>query len=58
MIKHVNFTPKKCAKKGYKVLLMWEKTMYIYTNKDGNPSTKNTRHVKANVNIGKENQNN
>jgi hypothetical protein len=25
------------------------KTMYIYIDKDGNPSTKSTRHVKANV---------
>jgi hypothetical protein len=31
--------------------------MYIYINKDGNPSTKNTRHVEANVNTQKENQN-
>jgi hypothetical protein len=28
--------------------------MYIHT--DGNPSTKSTRHVNANVNIQKENQ--
>ncbi len=32
--------------------------MYIYINKDGNPSTKNTRHVEANVNTQKKNQNN
>jgi hypothetical protein len=32
--------------------------VYIYINKDGNPSTKSTRHVKANVNTQKENQNN
>jgi hypothetical protein len=30
--------------------------MYIYINKDGNPSTKSTRHVEANVNTRKENQ--
>lgn len=30
--------------------------MYIYINKDGNAFTKCTRHVDANVNIGKENQ--
>jgi hypothetical protein len=24
--------------------------IYIYINKDGNPSTKSTRHVEANVN--------
>jgi hypothetical protein len=29
---------------------------YIYINKDGNPSTKSTRHVEANVNTWKENQ--
>jgi hypothetical protein len=33
-----------------------EKIMYIYKNKDGNPSTKSTRHVEANVNTRKENQ--
>jgi hypothetical protein len=32
--------------------------MYIYIYKDGNPSTKSSRHVKANVNTQKENQNN
>jgi len=32
--------------------------IYIYINKDGNPSTKNTRHVEANVNTRKENQDN
>jgi hypothetical protein len=31
--------------------------IYIY-NKDGNPSTKNTRHVKANVKTRKKNQKN
>ncbi len=31
--------------------------MYIYINKDENPSTKSTRHVDANVNTRKENQN-
>jgi hypothetical protein len=31
-------------------------TMYIYINKDGNPFTKSTRHVEANVNTQKENQ--
>jgi hypothetical protein len=37
----------------------WEETfyIYIYRNKDGNPSTKNTRHVEANVNTRKENLN-
>jgi hypothetical protein len=30
---------------------------YIYLNKDENPSTKSTRHVKANVNTQKENEN-
>jgi hypothetical protein len=29
--------------------------LYIYINKDGNSSTKNTRHVDANVNTRKEN---
>ncbi len=32
--------------------------MCIYINKDGSPSTKNTRHVEANVNTRKKNQNN
>jgi hypothetical protein len=32
-------------------------TLYIYINKDGNPSTKSTRHVEENVNTQKENQN-
>jgi hypothetical protein len=32
--------------------------VYICINKDGNPSIRNTRHVEANVNIRKENQNN
>ncbi len=32
--------------------------VYIYIYKDGNPSTKNTRHVEASVNTQKENQNN
>jgi hypothetical protein len=30
----------------------------VYINKDGNPSTKSTRHVEANANTQKENQNN
>ncbi len=30
--------------------------IYIYINKDGNPSTKSTRHVEANVNTQKGNQ--
>jgi len=30
--------------------------MYMYINKDGNPSTKNTRHVEVNVNTWKGNQ--
>jgi hypothetical protein len=34
-----------------------EDPIYIYINKDGNPSTIRTRHVKANVNTLKENQN-
>jgi hypothetical protein len=33
------------------------KIPYIYINKDGNPSIKNTNHVEANVNTQKENQN-
>jgi len=32
--------------------------IYIYINKDGNPSTKNTMHVETNVNTRKENQDN
>jgi hypothetical protein len=32
--------------------------IYIYINKDGNPSTKSTKHVDANVDTLKENQNN
>jgi hypothetical protein len=32
------------------------KDLYIYIYKDGNPSTKSTRHVNGNVNILKENQ--
>jgi hypothetical protein len=32
------------------------KPVYIYINKDGNPSTKSTRHVDANINMRKENQ--
>jgi hypothetical protein len=31
--------------------------IYIYINKDENPSTKSTRHVDTNVNTQKENQN-
>jgi hypothetical protein len=30
--------------------------LFIYKNKDGNPSTKNTRDVEVNVNTRKENQ--
>jgi hypothetical protein len=30
--------------------------LHIYINKDGNPTTKGTRHVEANVNTQKENQ--
>jgi hypothetical protein len=33
-----------------------EKPVYIHINKDGNPSTKSTRHVHANVDTRKENQ--
>jgi len=33
-----------------------KKNLCIYMNKDGNPSTKSTRHVNANVNTRKENQ--
>jgi len=33
----------------------WGKTMYMYINKDGNPSTRSIRHVEANVNTRKEN---
>ncbi len=32
-------------------------SIYIYINKDGNPSTKSMRHVNANVNTRNENQN-
>jgi hypothetical protein len=32
--------------------------IYIYTNKDENPSTKSTKHVEANVDTLRENQNN
>jgi hypothetical protein len=32
--------------------------IYIYIYKDGNPYTKGTRHVQANVNTQRENQNN
>jgi hypothetical protein len=31
-------------------VLKWKKNLYIYINKDGNPSTKSTRHVDTNVN--------
>jgi hypothetical protein len=31
------------------------KPIYIYINKNGNPFTKSTRHVEANVNTRKEN---
>jgi hypothetical protein len=31
-----------------------KRPIYIYINKDGNPSTKSTRHVDANVNTRKE----
>jgi hypothetical protein len=33
-----------------------KKDLYIYINKDRNPSTKSTRHVDANVNTRKKNQ--
>jgi hypothetical protein len=36
-------------------LFIYKKKTYIYINKDGNPSTKSTRHVDANVNTRKEN---
>jgi hypothetical protein len=32
--------------------------VYIYINKDGNPSTKSTRHVETNINTQKGNQDN
>jgi hypothetical protein len=32
--------------------------IYIYINKDENPFTISTRHVKANINTGEKNQNN
>jgi hypothetical protein len=35
-----------------------EKPVYICINKDGNPSTISTRHVKANINTGENKQNN
>jgi hypothetical protein len=31
-------------------VLKWRKYLHIYIYKDENPSTKNTRHVDANVN--------
>ncbi len=37
-------------------VLKWKKNLYIYINKDGNPSTKSTRHVDTNVNTWKKNQ--
>jgi hypothetical protein len=40
------------------IYLPFRKAMCIYINKDGSPSTKNTRHVEANVNTRKKNQNN
>jgi hypothetical protein len=43
------------------IALIWLPTNrekpYTYINKDGNPSTKSTRHVEANVNIRKKKQN-
>jgi len=36
---------------------MVQTNIYIYKNKDGNPSTKNTRHVDAKINMQKENKN-
>jgi hypothetical protein len=35
---------------------MPKKNLYMYICKDGNPSTKSTRHVEANVKHTKENQ--
>jgi hypothetical protein len=40
------------------ILFVRENPVYIYINKDGNPSTTSTRHVKANVNTREENQSN
>jgi hypothetical protein len=40
----------------WRFLLLWMEVLYTYINKDGNPSTKSTRHVEANVNTWKENQ--
>jgi hypothetical protein len=45
-------------------VLKWRKYLYIYIyiyiyiNKDGNPSTKSTRHVDANVNTVEEKETN
>jgi hypothetical protein len=36
------------------MFLLGRRTLYIYINKDGNPSTESTRHVEANVNTRKE----
>jgi hypothetical protein len=38
------------------MFLLGRRTLYIYINKDGIPSTKSTRHVEANVNTRNENQ--
>jgi hypothetical protein len=35
-----------------------QRPLLYVINKDGNPSTKGTRHVEANVNTQRENQNN
>jgi hypothetical protein len=35
-----------------------KKTLYIYKNKDGNPSIISTRHIETNVYTQEENQNN
>jgi hypothetical protein len=39
-------------------MLVQSSPLSLYINKDGNPSTISTRHVKANINTGKKNQNN
>jgi hypothetical protein len=46
------YTPKAFEKTSLK----WKPCIYIYINKDENSSTKNTRHVEANVNTWKKNQ--
>jgi hypothetical protein len=60
---NVDLVKKQCAKYLTRILELrhvWKlgKTIHIYINKDGNPSTKSTRYVDIDVNTWKENQNN